>query len=100
MALTLNGVPTWPDAKKLTHLGQTRAGLTGPQVKRTLEETADALADVASEAHAYFRENNPEVGEKMMAAWRDGVASSLGLARHPFVTLTVAAVPAATHPGP
>jgi hypothetical protein len=47
MALTLNGVPTWPDAKKLTHLGQTRAGLTGPQVKQIFEATADALADVA-----------------------------------------------------
>ena len=79
MALTLNGVPTWPDAKKLTHLGQTRAGLTGPQVKKIFEETADALADVASEAHAYFPEHNPQIGERMMAGWRDGVASSLGL---------------------
>ena len=89
MALTLNGVPTWPDAKKLTHLGQTRAGLTGPQVKQIFEETADALAAVASQAHGYFPEHNPEIGERMMAAWRDGVASSLGLHQHPFVTLNI-----------
>jgi len=100
MALTLNGVPTWPDAKKLTHLGQTRAGLTGPQVKQIFEETADALAAIASEAHAYFKDRNPEIGERMMAAWRDGVASSLGLAQHPFVTLNIAAVTAAPHPSP
>ena len=69
MALTLNGVPTWPDAKKLIHLGQTRAGLTGPQVKRIFEEPRTRSPNSHS-AHAYFKEHNPEIGEKMMAAWR------------------------------
>ena len=79
MALTLNGTPVWPDAGRLTHLGHTRAGLTGPQIRQTFEETADALADVAPDARPYFIDHAPEIGERILAAWQTGVAFSLGL---------------------
>ncbi len=57
-----------------------RAGLTGPQIKQTFEETADALADVAPDARAYFADHDPEIGERILAAWQKGAAFSLGLA--------------------
>ncbi len=79
MALTLNGTPVWPHAGRLTHLGHTRAGLTGPQIRQTFEETADALADVAPDARPYFIDHAAEIGERILAAWQTGVAFSLGL---------------------
>ena len=79
MALTLDGSPAWPDARRLTHLGHTRAGLTGRQIQVTFEETADALADISPDARAYFADHDPDIGERIFAAWRNGVAFSLGL---------------------
>ena len=88
MALTLDGTPNWPDARRLTHLGHVRAGLTGPQIKQTFEETADALADVAPDARAYFADHDPEIGDRILAAWGTGVAFSLGLGEYRLTAST------------
>lgn len=81
MALTLNGSTNWPDRRRLTQLGQIRAGLTARQVSDVFEAIADALADVAPAMVAWFEDRAPEVGSRLSSAWRDGVRDSLGLDR-------------------
>ncbi len=81
MALTLEGSRKWPDPKRLGSLGQLRAELGAAEVKAIFEETADALSDTWSEAEAYFAgSTDASVGNRMHAAWQQGIAESLGLA--------------------
>ncbi len=80
MALLLDGSSSWPDAKRLMGLGQTRADLSRAQVTAILEQTADALSECWPLAQSYFKGSSaPDVGERMGAAWREGVRDSLGL---------------------
>jgi serine/threonine-protein kinase HipA len=81
MALTLEGSKKWPDRRTLIKLGQTRADLGATFISRIFEETADAIADVGPELEKYFKEKSklPEIGERILAAWRSGVGESLGL---------------------
>ena len=83
MALTLGGTTRWPDRRRLTQLGQTRALLGGRRVDEILEATADVLADKAVAVRDYFvdRSSHPEIGKAMLDAWHDGVANSLGATR-------------------
>jgi serine/threonine-protein kinase HipA len=91
MALTLNGSTNWPDRRKLTQLGQTRANLTTRQVSTTMEEIADAMSDVAPMARTYFNDRAPELGTRMMRAWEDGIRESLDLAISGTVPATTSA---------
>lgn len=83
MALTLEGSTRWPDAKRLTRLGQLRAGLSPTSIGRIFEATADAMSDAWNEGARYFSDcSEPGVGARMKAAWDEGVAGSLGLVRN------------------
>jgi serine/threonine-protein kinase HipA len=83
MALTLEGSKKWPDRRMLTKLGQTRADLGATAIARIFEETADVISDVSAELETHFKKKtkHPEIGERMLAAWRSGVRQSLGLGR-------------------
>lgn len=82
MALTLEGSTRWPDRKRLTRLGQTRADLQGREIDEILEVTGDIMADVAHNLRRYFEASEfPGVGERMLAAWETGIKDSLGLVR-------------------
>ena len=88
MALTLNGSTNWPDVKKLVLLGQQRAQVTAKRAGEALSDIADAMSEVSTEMNAYFAERAPEVGERILAAWQDGVSLSLGQMKH-FVSVSV-----------
>jgi serine/threonine-protein kinase HipA len=81
MALTLEGSKKWPDRRALVKLGQTRADLGATLIARIFEQTADAISEVSLELDAHFKNTSkhPEIGERMLAAWRSGVGQSLGL---------------------
>ncbi len=82
MALTLEGSTRWPDRKRLTRLGQARAGLSISEISVIFEEAADAMADVGVEMRKYFRASEyAGVGERMAAAWDAGIRESLELVR-------------------
>ncbi len=89
MALTLEGSTRWPDRKRLTRLGQSRAGLSVSEVDKIFEATADIMADVGAEMRKYFEASEyAGVGERMAAAWDAGIKESLEVVRG------LAAVPA------
>jgi serine/threonine-protein kinase HipA len=79
MALTLEGSRKWPERRKLIKLGQTRADLGATFISRIFEETADAISDVSSEVEKYFKKTSkhPDIGDRMLSAWRSGVQESL-----------------------
>jgi serine/threonine-protein kinase HipA len=78
MALTLNGTTSWPDRQKLIALGHTRADLSNREIETILEGTADAIADVTPRMQKYFRKSPLAIGERMIAAWEEGIKESLG----------------------
>ncbi len=78
MALTLDGTTRWPDARKLTQLGQTRFRLSGKDIGLILEATADALSETLGEMRTYFRSSDfPEIGERIEKAWQEGIRETL-----------------------
>lgn len=81
MALTLDGTTKWPDRRKLVALGRTRADIGQREVEAILEATADAMSDVARPMQRYFRASPYPIGERMAAAWEEGIRESLGLER-------------------
>jgi serine/threonine-protein kinase HipA len=81
MALTLDGTTNWPDRRRLTALGQTRADLSPRQIEIILESTADAMSDVVPRIQSYFRASPFPVGDRMLASWEEGVRESLGFDR-------------------
>lgn len=82
MALTLEGSTRWPDRKRLTRLGQSRAGLSVSEVDKVFEATADIMATVGAEMRKYFEASEyAGVGERMAAAWDAGIKESLELVR-------------------
>ena len=78
-ALMLEGSKKWPNAKAITKLGQIRAGLSGPEIKEIFERIADAISETRPEMSRYFGNANPDIGQKIAAAWEDGMSQSLGL---------------------
>jgi serine/threonine-protein kinase HipA len=78
-ALMLEGSKKWPNAKAITKLGQIRAGLSGPEIKEIFERIADAISETRPELSRYFANANPDIGQKIAAAWEDGMSQSLGL---------------------
>ena len=78
-ALMLEGSKKWPNAKAITKLGQIRAGLSGPEIKEIFERIADAISETRPELLRYFKHANPDIGQKIAAAWEDGMSQSLGL---------------------
>lgn len=81
MALTLDGSTNWPDRRKLTELGRVRADLGPSRIAEILEQTADALSDVAGEMRRYFGARDPDLGQRIAEAWSAGVRESLGALR-------------------
>ena len=78
MALTLDGTTRWPDRRKLTQLGQQRAGLSKKDIDAILEATADALAETEKALRKYFKASKfPEIGERIAQAWEQGIRETL-----------------------
>jgi len=78
MALTLEGTTSWPDRRRLASLGRTRADLTPREIDRVFEATADAMSDTARPMQRYFRDSPYPIGERIAAAWQEGIRDSLG----------------------
>ncbi len=79
MALTLDGSTRWPTAKQLIAFGTTRQ-IGGPApVKRCLTQVAEAMdATIAEiEVHIAAHRAFEEIGQRMIAIWREGIAQSL-----------------------
>jgi serine/threonine-protein kinase HipA len=94
MALSLNGSTRWPSSKALVSLGQTRCDMRLQQIRETIEQVTDAVADTRQPLREYFKErsNHPEIGEAVLGVWEDGLKS----ARAQFEPVTGDAV----RPGP
>jgi serine/threonine-protein kinase HipA len=87
MALTLNGTTRWPDARKLMELGQARASLSKRDIEGILEATAGALSDTINKMKRYFRASEfPEIGERIAAAWEEGIRETLQTAANTMAT--------------
>jgi serine/threonine-protein kinase HipA len=78
-ALMLDGSKKWPNAKAITKLGQIRAGLSGPEIRQIFARVADAISDTKPPMLRYFAGVNAALGQRIAAAWEDGVTHSLGL---------------------
>lgn len=82
MALTLEGSTRWPDARRLMQLGQTRAGLSKKDVEGIFEATAGALSETAGDMERYFEKSEfADIGERISAAWKEGIRDTLGFAK-------------------
>lgn len=79
MALTLDGKPFWPDARRLTALGTQRCGLAPHAVSQTLERVADAMTGTMADIRYYATENADfrDTAARMEAAWTEGIRTSL-----------------------
>jgi serine/threonine-protein kinase HipA len=86
MALTLDGSTNWPDRKALMQLALTRCELRVKEAERIIEATADAISTVSPLLKRYFAKTESEIGERILDAWREGVANSLGAIRN-FTTV-------------
>jgi serine/threonine-protein kinase HipA len=84
MALTLDGRPDWPDARRLDALGTTRCGLS-PAAASIRERVAEALSETMAEM-ADYAADHPEfadIADRMAGCWEEGIRASLGHeARH------------------
>jgi serine/threonine-protein kinase HipA len=79
MALTLNGSTSWPSAKDLQRLGETRMGGTPARVSAILERITDAMSEVASGMAQYIT-SHPEfeqIGSLMLTQWQAGATGLL-----------------------
>jgi len=79
MALTLNGSTTWPTAKDLQRLGETRLGGSPAHIRAILQRIADAMRTVTAHLRAYITDHPDfnDVGNRMLAHWEHGMATSL-----------------------
>lgn len=77
LALTLEGTTRWPDAKRLERLGAVRCQLSATEIRAIFLRIADAVRDTAKELENDFAsyEGFKPVGEAMLKAWNEGVAS-------------------------
>lgn len=87
MALTLGGSTNWPDRRKLTELGQTRADLSRKRIEEIFEATADAMASVAPKMRRHFKGSEYAVGSRMDQAWERGIGESLGFSQRKHVRI-------------
>lgn len=81
MALTLNGTTTWPNAKELRKLGETRTASTPSKVKGILARVADAMSHTMGEIRSYAKEHSEFAGvaKRMLQEWEKGLRLSLRL---------------------
>jgi len=79
LALTLNGTTSWPTAKELRRLGETRAGGTPAKIKQILERIGEATQETAREVRSYIKQHPQfaDIGKRMLKEWESGVAASL-----------------------
>jgi serine/threonine-protein kinase HipA len=78
MALTLSGSTNWPTRKTLEELGQARADLSLQKIGQIIEQTADAMSDVAPKMKRHFKGSEYAVGARMEEAWLAGIRDTLG----------------------
>ena len=80
LALTLDGSPRWPTARRLAALGTLRCGLSPRRVKEIFESVAQAMFEVANELKHYMADHPTfaALGQRMLDQWADGVRQSLG----------------------
>jgi siroheme synthase (precorrin-2 oxidase/ferrochelatase) len=84
MALTLDGRPDWPDARRLDALGTTRCGLSPAAASSIRERVAEALSETMAEM-ADYASDHPEfadIADRMARCWEEGIRSSLGQEPH------------------
>ena len=81
LALTLNGATTWPTAKELRKLGETRTGAAPAKVRQILERIDDALAETAADVRAWINDHPEfaEIGQRMLGEWKIGSAADRAL---------------------
>ena len=79
MALTLNGTTTWPGAKELHRLGETRIGASPARIREIMERIREAIADISKEMRAYIKDHQEfeQIGSGMLRQWELGVMTSL-----------------------
>lgn len=79
MALTLNGSTRWPTAKQLQSFGETRQVGSPAQIKAILAKVAEAMTETMDDIQSYARDNPnfAEIGKKMIAAWKEGIETTL-----------------------
>jgi len=79
LALTLNGATTWPAAKELRRLGETRAGGTPAKIRQILERINQAVLETAREVKSYVKRHPEfaEIGPRLLKEWEAGCATSL-----------------------
>jgi serine/threonine-protein kinase HipA len=79
LALTLNGSTTWPTAKELRKLGETRSGGRPARIGQMLERIAEAIEETRGEVRSYMKDHPEfaEIGQRMLQEWENGVNTSL-----------------------
>jgi len=79
LALTLNGKTTWPNAKELRRLGETRAGGPPAKIRQILERIEQAIQATGKEVRAYMKRHPEftEIGKQMLEVWDTGCAATL-----------------------
>lgn len=86
MAMTLDGSTNWPNRKALMQLARTRCDLRAKDADHIIDAAADAISSVTPELRRYFAETESEIGDRIIAAWQEGVRDSLGAVRN-FTTV-------------
>lgn len=80
MALTMDGSTRWPLRKQLAAFGESTCKLGAVEVREIIEATVEAAARCWPEAKSYFTAcTHPEIGERMRAAWEEGISDLSGL---------------------
>jgi len=79
MALTLNGTTSWPQAKALQRLGETRMRGTPAQIRQLFERVSDAVSETAKDIHTYIKDHPAfqTIGAGILEEWEKGRKHSL-----------------------
>ena len=82
MALTLNGTTTWPRAKALQKLGETRMRGTTAQIRQLFERISDAFSQTSADIQSYVKDHPAfeMIGDGIRKEWEKGRQYSLTLA--------------------
>jgi serine/threonine-protein kinase HipA len=77
MALMLGGTKRWPDRRKLEGFGKRNCNLPAADVVEVMDAVAEGVSATLSEIKRWMSDAPAfrEVGERMLTAWREGLAS-------------------------
>lgn len=75
MALTLNGSTDWPEKRALLTLGEARCNMRPQEVRQTIEQVADAVANTRADLREHFNHGSGhrEIGERILRVWEEGL---------------------------